>query len=586
MRPIRCAWKPEKPSVAGHPPDCSYANDIRFVTGVARRSMRRVVGIDVGGTFTDLLLYETGAGREHVRLAKIPTTAANQADGVLAAIAAGRRGAGRSRPRHPRHHGHHQRGAGAQGRQGRADHHAGFRDIARAGPAHPAQALRHDRHLRAADPARAAPRGRRAHERARRGGDPARRGGADGGGEHAARGMGCESLVIHFLHAYANPAHELRAGEIARALWPNDYVTLGHELLSEFREYERGTTASVNAAVQPILDRYVRRLQGELEAQGFKRDLLVMNGNGGTVSARVVARDAAKTIMSGPASGVMAASATLAQSGAGQRHHLRHGRHLHRRGADPRRRAAGVRRADHRLRPADPRADGGRAQHRRRRRLDRLDQCGRHAAGRAAVGGLRARADLLRPRRRACRPSPMPTWCSAGSTPSGCWRCRRRSTLEHVRAIFDDAAGAAARLERRRGGSRRDPARQHAHGRRHPHGVAVARARSARLHAVRLRRRRAAACGGAGARARHSRGADPGAAGADQCARLPGRRPAPGLRQHAERAARRASTWPRCMRCWRPSASAASPSTPRSRARSSRPWCCTAPTCSSAARRT
>src|SRR5262249_38875182 len=46
--------------------------------------------------------------------------------------------------------------------------------------------------------------------------------------------MGCESLVIHFLHAYANPAHELRAGELARALWPNHYVTLGHQLLSEF----------------------------------------------------------------------------------------------------------------------------------------------------------------------------------------------------------------------------------------------------------------------------------------------------------------------------------------------------------------
>ena len=127
--------------------------------------------------------------------------------------------------------------------------------------------------------------------------------------------MGCESLVIHFLHSYANPAHELRAGEIVRALWPNEYVTLGHQLLSEFREYERGTTASVNAAVQPILDRYVRRLQGELEAQGFRRDLLVMNGNGGTVSARLVAREAAKTVMSGPASGVMAAAATLEQSG-------------------------------------------------------------------------------------------------------------------------------------------------------------------------------------------------------------------------------------------------------------------------------
>ncbi len=126
---------------------------------------------------------------------------------------------------------------------------------------------------------------------------------------------GCEALVIHFLHAYANPEHELRAGAIAREIWPNSYVTLGHALLSEFREYERGTTASVNAAVQPILDRYIRRLQDELRAQGFARDLLVMNGNGGTVPAGLVVEAAAKTVMSGPASGVMAAAATLAQSG-------------------------------------------------------------------------------------------------------------------------------------------------------------------------------------------------------------------------------------------------------------------------------
>ena len=82
---------------------------------------------------------------------------------------------------------------------------------------------------------------------------------------------GCEALVIHFLHAYANPEHELRAGAIAREVWPNDYVTLGHALLSEFREYERGTTASVNAAVQPVLDRYLRRLQEELRAQGLRQ---------------------------------------------------------------------------------------------------------------------------------------------------------------------------------------------------------------------------------------------------------------------------------------------------------------------------
>jgi N-methylhydantoinase A len=140
----------------------------------------------------------------------------------------------------------------------------------------------------------------------------------EAGVARAARALiaaGCESLVVHFLHSYANPAHELRAGEIVGDIWPNDYVTLGHRLLSEYREYERGTTASANAAVQPILDRYIRRLQGDLERQGFRRDILVMNGNGGTVSAGLVARDAAKTVMSGPASGVIAAAATLKQSG-------------------------------------------------------------------------------------------------------------------------------------------------------------------------------------------------------------------------------------------------------------------------------
>ena len=63
----------------------------------------------------------------------------------------------------------------------------------------------------------------------------------------------CEALVIHFLHAYANPAHELRAAEIAREIWPNGNITMGHALLSESREFERGVTAAVNASVQPLL---------------------------------------------------------------------------------------------------------------------------------------------------------------------------------------------------------------------------------------------------------------------------------------------------------------------------------------------
>ena len=60
------------------------------------------------------------------------------------------------------------------------------------------------------------------------------------------------------------PAHERRAAAIAAEIWPNASITLGHALLSESREYERGVTAAVNAAVRPLLERYVARLQGEL----------------------------------------------------------------------------------------------------------------------------------------------------------------------------------------------------------------------------------------------------------------------------------------------------------------------------------
>ncbi|HEX9859297.1 MAG TPA: hydantoinase/oxoprolinase family protein, partial [Paracoccaceae bacterium] len=126
---------------------------------------------------------------------------------------------------------------------------------------------------------------------------------------------GCESLVIHFLHSYANPAHERRAAEIAAGLWPTPYVTMGHALLSESREYERGVTAAVNAAVQPLLERYVARLAEGLAARGYARELLVMNGNGGMVSAGLVSREAVKTVMSGPASGVMAAVYTGRRAG-------------------------------------------------------------------------------------------------------------------------------------------------------------------------------------------------------------------------------------------------------------------------------
>ena len=276
--------------------------------------MRRVAGIDVGGTFTDLLMTEGEGMGMRIHLAKVPTTPENQALGVLRAIqATGVRPADIDLIIH---------GTTATTNAVLERKVAkvglittqGFRDVLELG-----------RRTRPKpyglfgtfEPLIARENRREVPER------------LDAKGQvvtpldeaavtteiKALIAAGCEALVVHFLHSYANPAHELRAGEIARTLWPNGYVTLGHALLSEYREYERGTTASVNAAVQPILDRYIRRLSDELKAGGFARDLLVMNGNGGTVPAAQVADEAAKTVMSGPASGVMAAATTLAQAG-------------------------------------------------------------------------------------------------------------------------------------------------------------------------------------------------------------------------------------------------------------------------------
>ena len=122
--------------------------------------------------------------------------------------------------------------------------------------------------------------------------------------------IGVESVVVHFLHSYVNPEHELRAAALLEKFWPNPYITVGHRLLLESREFERGVTAAVNASVQPLLERYLKKLSAELQGRGYVGELLIMNGNGGTVSANRVVGEAVKTVMSGPASGVIAAAYT------------------------------------------------------------------------------------------------------------------------------------------------------------------------------------------------------------------------------------------------------------------------------------
>lgn len=272
----------------------------------------RIAGVDVGGTFTDLVLLDPAT--RGVQLAKVPTTPDNQAYGVLAALEAAQ--ADPATLDLIVHGTTATTNAVLERRLSRTGliTTEGFRDVLELGRRTRPQAYGMTGEFRPV-----IPRDLRLEipERMDAAGDiltpldePALR-------AAAARllAQGCEAVVVHFLHAYANPAHELRAGEILREIWPNPYITLGHALLSESREFERGVTAAVNASVQPLLQRYVDRLAGELESRGYAHDLLVMNGNGGMVSARLVAREAAKTVMSGPASGVMAAAYTGRRAG-------------------------------------------------------------------------------------------------------------------------------------------------------------------------------------------------------------------------------------------------------------------------------
>ena len=272
----------------------------------------RLAGVDVGGTFTDLLFLDQATS--DVRLAKVPTTADNQAFGVLKAF---ERADVDLEALDLLVHGTTtttnallERKLATTGLITTR----GFRDVLELGrrtrpkpygltgwfePLVP-------RELRLEVPERMDAAGRIVVPLDED---------AVAAAAQALLALGCESVVIHFLHAYRNPEHERRAKRIVAGLWPNRYVTAGHEILSEYREYERGTAAAVNACVQPILARYLSCLVDELGTRSYRSDLLVMRGNGGTVSAQVAADTAVNTVMSGPASGVMAAAYTAAEAG-------------------------------------------------------------------------------------------------------------------------------------------------------------------------------------------------------------------------------------------------------------------------------
>jgi N-methylhydantoinase A len=121
------------------------------------------------------------------------------------------------------------------------------------------------------------------------------------------RAGGAQAVSVCFLHAYANPAHERRAAEIVRELWQEAFVCTSSGVLAEFREYERFATATVNASLLPVIDRYLGRFEEGVSALGIGARPTIMQSNGGAVSPAAVRRAPINTFFSGPAGGVIGA---------------------------------------------------------------------------------------------------------------------------------------------------------------------------------------------------------------------------------------------------------------------------------------
>ena len=270
------------------------------------------VGIEVGGTFTDLVAVDG----ESVRTAKVPSTPASPDRGAMHAIDAAGLDPGRIEELV---HGSTVATNAVLERKGAAVClfvTRGTRDLLLL-QRHDKEAI-YDLRYRKPEPVvrrrdvieideRMAPDGRavRVPDRAAVA-ELVRRALADGHYEAAA---------ICFLHAYANPDHERTVSGIVRELAPSLPVTCSSDVTREFREYERASTTALAAYVQPIMAGYVGRFSAALAERGFAGRFSIMQSNGGRMPAEAMARNAISALFSGPAAGVVGAVRSVAGAG-------------------------------------------------------------------------------------------------------------------------------------------------------------------------------------------------------------------------------------------------------------------------------
>lgn len=270
-----------------------------------------IVGVDVGGTFTDLILADTQSGQRHVH--KTASTPADPANAVMTGLIelCAMAGIERSTIDHLLH-------GTTVATNAILEHkgavtgmitNAGYRDILHIG--------RHQRpqnySIQQEIPWQDRPLIKRRHRLT----VPERRIPPKGEvlvelDEEAVRAAALElkaaeveAIAIGFLFSYLDPASEERAAAIVREVYPQAYVTTSASVAPQFREFERFTTAAMNAFIGPKVRTYVSALENRLASEGFSTDLHIMGSNGGVATAAMVADKPVMTLLSGPAAGIM-----------------------------------------------------------------------------------------------------------------------------------------------------------------------------------------------------------------------------------------------------------------------------------------
>lgn len=260
------------------------------------------VGVDVGGTFTDVFLLDEAAGR--IQVAKVPSTRDDQARGFVEGVARLAKLVDIATVVHGTTVGTNALLERKGGRTGIIAT-QGFRDVL--------EMRRRDRPQTWGlwgqfEPV--VPRDLRLEVGERTLADGSIRQKVDPVEVKAAArrllAAGVEAVAITFINAYANPENERLALAAVREIWPNDFVTASSDILPEIREFERTSTAVLNAYLQPPVGSYLRRLEDRLQADGFAGQLLIVQSNGGVMTVDSAARRPVRTALSGPAAGVIA----------------------------------------------------------------------------------------------------------------------------------------------------------------------------------------------------------------------------------------------------------------------------------------